>query len=611
VDPVKDILTLAVTTLDDLYGLKVEPQSLVISPTRPEYEGQYTLVTFPLAKQLKKSPEEVGAAIGEALVNMRTLISGFQAVKGFLNLSLSDTYWMSVVEYLEGNAESWKSPAKDERVLVEFSSPNTNKPLHLGHIRNILLGWSTSKILEAAGYSVVRVQIVNDRGIAICKSMLAWQRFCAGDTPESTGVKPDHFVGQWYVRFEEEFRKEYSAWQSSADGMSKLNELGEGKDAQTFFAGYKNTYFNEISALGLQAREMLKQWEAGDPETIALWKRMNSWVYAGFDETYARLGVEFDKLYYESDTWELGKEMVMQGLAKGAFYRKDDGSIWVDLEDLGLDKKILLRSDGTSVYITQDLGTAHLRYQDFKAQRMVYVVADEQDYHFQALFGTLKKLNEPYADGLYHLNYGMVDLPSGKMKSREGTVVDADDLMDTVFEEARKAAADRGEIDGMEDAERQDILRKISLAALKYFILRVDPRKRMLFDPAESVDLQGQTGPYIQNAYVRIRSILARTTQMSESDDGYTMNQDEKRLLSEVLALPETIRQAANQYSPALLAQYCYNLAKAFHRYYHDYRVLNAETEQARTFRIRLVTQVADVLRNAMELLGIEMPEKM
>ncbi len=610
-DPVKDILTLAVTTLDDLYGLKVEPQSLVISPTRPEYEGQYTLVTFPLAKQLKKSPEEVGAAIGEALVNMRTLISGFQAVKGFLNLSLSDTYWMSVVEYLEGNAESWKSPAKDERVLVEFSSPNTNKPLHLGHIRNILLGWSTSKILEAAGYSVVRVQIVNDRGIAICKSMLAWQRFCAGDTPESTGVKPDHFVGQWYVRFEEEFRKEYSAWQSSADGMSKLNELGEGKDAQTFFAGYKNTYFNEISALGLQAREMLKQWEAGDPETIALWKRMNSWVYAGFDETYARLGVEFDKLYYESDTWELGKEMVMQGLAKGAFYRKDDGSIWVDLEDLGLDKKILLRSDGTSVYITQDLGTAHLRYQDFKAQRMVYVVADEQDYHFQALFGTLKKLNEPYADGLYHLNYGMVDLPSGKMKSREGTVVDADDLMDTVFEEARKAAADRGEIDGMEDAERQDILRKISLAALKYFILRVDPRKRMLFDPAESVDLQGQTGPYIQNAYVRIRSILARTTQMSESDDGYTMNQDEKRLLSEVLALPETIRQAANQYSPALLAQYCYNLAKAFHRYYHDYRVLNAETEQARTFRIRLVTQVADVLRNAMELLGIEMPEKM
>ncbi len=609
--PISDVNRLIVTAVDAIYGHQVEPDSLVINQTRSEYEGQYTVVTFPLAKQLKKNPEEVGKAIGEYLVGQNSFVSAFQVVKGFLNLSLSDAYWFSVSEFLVKHPDSWKAPAKNERVLVEFASPNTNKPLHLGHIRNILLGWSTSRILDASGFDVRRVQIVNDRGIAICKSMLAWQKYGAGQTPESTNIKPDHFVGKWYVRFEEEFRKEYSAWQFSADGILKYEELARGRDEATFFAEHKNTYFNEDSVLGLEAREMLKRWEAGDPDTIALWKRMNAWVYEGFEKTYARLGVSFDKLYYESDTWELGKAMVMEGVKQSAFYQKEDGSVWVNLEEQGLDHKILLRSDGTSVYITQDLGTAHLRFEEFGAQRMVYVVADEQDYHFHALFGTLKKLKEPYADGLHHLSYGMVDLPSGKMKSREGTVVDADDLLDTVYAEAEKAAADRGEITGLTEAEQKENLRKISLSALKFFILRVDPKKRMLFDPAESVDLQGQTGPYIQNAYVRVRSILARTEGMSGNYDGYSLNEDEKRLLSEVSALPEVVAQAADQYSPSVVAQYCYNLAKSFHRYYHEYRVLNAETEQARAFRIQLVTQVAHVLKEAMDLLGIEMPEKM
>ncbi|HLF65625.1 MAG TPA: arginine--tRNA ligase [Saprospiraceae bacterium] len=609
--PISDVNNLIVTAVEAIYRHQVDPQSLVINQTRPEYDGQYTVVTFPLAKQLKKNPEDVGKAIGEKLVAQGSIVSSFQVVKGFLNLSLTDVYWQQVLEYMEAHPDAWKSPPRHEKVLVEFSSPNTNKPLHLGHIRNILLGWATSKILAANGFDVVRVQIINDRGIAICKSMLAWQKYAGGQTPESTGIKPDHFVGDWYVRFEEEFQKEYKSWQLSAPGVLKYEERAKGRDEATFFSEYKNTYFNEDSILGREAREMLKQWEAGDPDTIALWKRMNNWVYEGFEKTYAHLGISFDKLYYESETWQLGKEMVMEGLKKGLFYQKEDGSLWVDLEDQGLDHKILLRSDGTSVYITQDLGTAHLRYKEFGARRMVYVVADEQDYHFQALFGTLKKLKEPYADGLHHLSYGMVDLPSGKMKSREGTVVDADDLLETVKAEAHKAAADRGEITGMTEDEQNEVIRKISLAALKFFILRVDPHKRMLFDPAESVDLQGQTGPYIQNAYVRIRSILARTDGMDIPSDGYMLKEDEKRLISVVAALPDILNEAAAQYSPSTVAQYCYNLAKSFHRYYHEYRVLNAETDQARAFRIKLVTQVAHVLHEAMELLGIEMPEKM
>jgi arginyl-tRNA synthetase len=594
-----------------LYSKEVDASTLVINPIKPDFEGEYTLVTFSLSKALGKAPDVIGTDLGHYLVEHEPMIAAFQVVKGFLNLTLSDPYWSSVLADLESNSESWKGESKSERVVVEFASPNTNKPLHLGHIRNILLGWSMSQILEAAGYEVSKVQIINDRGIAICKSMLAWQIYGGGATPDSEKMKPDHFVGHWYVLFEKEFKEEYKAWQVSEAGQTTYDSVARGRDQATFFTEYKNTYFNEHSVLGRQAREMLYRWEAGDADTLALWKQMNDWVYTGFDATYERLGVSFDKLYYESNTWQLGKSMVADGLKKELFYQKEDGSVWVDLEDQGLDHKILLRSDGTSVYITQDLGTAHLRYEDMGVDRMIYVVADEQDYHFQVLFAALKKLGEPYADGLHHLSYGMVDLPSGKMKSREGTVVDADELMDTVFEEAHKATQDRGEIGTLTPDEQRQIIENISLGALKYFILRVDPKKRMLFDPTESVDLQGQTGPYIQNAYVRINSILNRGGADVYESGAYALHVDERRLLSELIAFGDVVEDAARQYNPSLVAQYCYSLSKAFHRFYHDHRVLNAETEAAKAFRLRLIPQIAHVLKQGMHLLGIGMPDKM
>ena len=507
-----------------------------------------------------------------------------------------------------GNASTTRflKPLQEkQKVLVEFASPNTNKPLHLGHIRNILLGWSTSKILQACGHDVKRVQIVNDRGIAICKSMLAWQKFGEGATPQSTGIKSDHFVGDWYVRFEKEFTAEYKAWQETAAAKDLYSKRKETENTeQEFFKGYKNHYFNTASILGGEARELLLKWEAHDPDTIALWKKMNGWVYEGFEETYASLGVTFDKLYFESDTYLLGKDLIEDGLKQGSFYKKDDGSVWVDLTDAGLDHKLLLRSDGTSVYMTQDLGTAQERYHDFGAERMVYVVADEQNYHFQALFAIMAKLRAPYAKGLYHLSYGMVELPEGKMKSREGTVVDADDLMADVIEEARQAAAERE----MTDPE---IVRRIGMAALKYFMIKVDPRKRMTFDPKASVDLQGQTGPYIQNAYVRIQSILRKAGDTRGSYEGYVLNDDEKLLLNMLGQCPHIIDSAAKEYSPALVANYAFALAKEYHRYYHDVKVLQAETEAAKEFRLILIKLIADVLRHTMDLLGIEMPERM
>jgi len=495
-------------------------------------------------------------------------------------------------------------------VLVEFSSPNTNKPLHLGHIRNILLGWSMSRILEAVGNDVKRVQIVNNRGIAICKSMLAWKLFGEGETPDSANVKADHFVGHWYVRFEQEFQKEYAEWQQSDIAESLL--AGSDMEDGAFFKSYKNKYFNEYSEVGKQAKDLLLKWENEDSETLNLWRMMNGWVYRGFDETYERLQVSFDKLYYESETYLLGKEMVEQGLESGVFFKKNDGSVWVDLTDAGMDEKILLRSDGTSVYLTQDLGTAHLRYQDFGTERMIYVVADEQNYHFKVLFETLKRLDEPYAEGLYHLSYGMVDLPEGRMKSREGTVVDADDLLDEVYEEARKAAAERGEIEGLSEEKQDEIIRKISIAALKYFIIKVDPKRRMTFNPADSVDMQGQTGPYIQNAYVRIQSIMRKAGGRPDTVAGdYTLNQEERDLLTQLSEYSQLVVSAAEQYNPGLIANFCYQLAKTLHRYYHDYRILNAETETARDHRLLLIEQVSAILKNGMHLLGIEMPERM
>jgi arginyl-tRNA synthetase len=502
--------------------------------------------------------------------------------------------------------------------MIEYCSPNTNKPLHLGHIRNILLGWSCSKLYEAAGFEVIKVQIINDRGIAICKSMLAWQKWGKSATPDSEGVKSDHFVGDYYVMFEKQFREEYKNWQQTDEAQKIASVKAPGIAAEEFFAGFKNTYFNENSQLGREAREMLQRWEAHDPATIELWKQMNGWVYDGFKETYRKLGVSFDKYYYESDTYLLGRDTVEKGLASSAFYRKEDGSVWVDLTDVKLDHKVLLRSDGTSVYITQDLGTAQMRYRDFGAEKMVYVVADEQNYHFEVLFEILKRLGEPYADGLYHLNYGMVDLPTGKMKSREGTVVDADDLLAEVTNEARETAKERGEITSLSQKEQEDIIGKIALAALKFHIIKVHPKKRMVFDPRESVDLQGQTGPYVQNAYVRIRSVLRKAKETGISlDDTHaagiyqSLEVQEKDLVQLIYGYPGILQAATNDFDPSLVANYCYDLAKGFHKFYTDYSILKGKDAMEIAFRLQLCRAVANTLRSGMELLGIEMPERM
>ncbi|MEL6141032.1 MAG: arginine--tRNA ligase, partial [Bacteroidota bacterium] len=457
-------------------------------------------------------------------------------------------------------------------------------------------------------------QIINDRGIAICKSMLAWQRFGEGATPESTGIKPDHFVGKFYVRFEKEFRAEYKSWQESPIGQALYKEKAKPEQSEeAFFKAYKNAYFNTHSALGQAAKEMLQKWEQGDSDTVALWKKMNNWVYEGFATTYQRLGVSFDKLYYESNTYLLGKDMIEKGIEKGVFYKKEDGSTWVDLSDAKLDQKAVLRSDGTSLYITQDLGTARLRYDDFGVDKMVYVVADEQNYHFQVLFEILKRLEEPYAEGLHHLNYGMVDLPTGRMKSREGTVVDADDLMDEVIKEARLASEERETTSELSHEEREEIIRSIGLAALKFFIVKVNPKKRMVFNPKESVDMQGQTGPYVQNAYVRTRAVHRKAGERDLSiAANYTdLQEGETSLISQLYDFPGIVQEAAENYDPSIIANYCYELAKAFHKFWHDYSILNAETEAAVAFRLALCTGVGNVLNTGMNLLGIEMPERM
>lgn len=599
-----------------LYDVAVEPSDITLTTTRKEFEGDYTIVVFPLTKWVKKAPDAIGQELGEYLQANLPAIAGFNVVKGFLNLVLADKVWAGFLEETWPREDYGRRPSTGEKVMVEYCSPNTNKPLHLGHVRNILLGWSTFKILEAAGYEVVRVQIINDRGIAICKSMLAWQKFAGSATPESAGIKSDHFVGDYYVEFEKRFREEYLAWQET-DAAAAVYEAGakEGQSREQFFKDYKDRYFNEYSVLGREAADMLRRWESGDAETLALWKRMNDWVYHGFEETFATIGVSFDKYYYESDTYLLGKDMVEEGLTKGIFYRQNDGSVWVNLEDVGMDQKVLQRRDGTSVYITQDLGTARLRYDDFGISRMVYVVADEQNYHFQALFEVLKKMQEPYAGGLYHLAYGMVDLPTGKMKSREGTVVDADDLIAEVIAEARAGSQERGTLADLSAEEQEAIVRKIGLAALKFHIIKVQPKKRMVFDPKESVDLQGQTGPYIQNAYVRIRSVLRKAEEESihlpASASYTTLEEQEKELLRALYEFPDIIARAASDYDPSHVAGYAYNLAKSFHKFYHDHSILRAENEAAKAFRIKLARMVSHVLKTGMDVLGIEMPEKM
>ena len=597
----------------ELYQETVESEGVNITVTRKEFEGDYTIVVFPFTRMAKKKPEQIGQDLGEFLkANVEEVID-FNVIKGFLNLVVSDSYWKSFLLNLKNDNTFGQQPANGKKVLVEFSSPNTNKPLHLGHIRNILLGWSCSKILKAAGYEVINTQIVNDRGIAICRSMLAWQKFGEGQTPESTGIKGDHFVGQYYVRFATEFKKEYAAWQTSEKGQAVLAEQkSEKQTEEAFFKKYKDKYFNEYSELGKEAKALLIKWEANDPEVRALWAKMNGWVYDGFEKTYETLGVDFDKLYYESDTYLLGKDMIDKGLETKVF-QQENKRIFADLEEVKLGVKTVIKSDGTSTYTSQDIGTAAIRYQDYKMDSCVYVVADEQDNHFQVLFEILKRLEEPYAANLYHLSYGMVDLPTGKMKSREGTVVDADDLMQEVQKEASASATESGSIVDLPQDEQDEIVRKIGLSALKYFILKVNPRKRMVFDPKESVDMQGNTGPYIQNAYVRSQSVLRKAADADTSlATNYTdLAKLERGIIAMIYEYPALVKTAAENYDPSMIASFCYDLAKTFHKFYHDHPILKAESEEAKAFRLEICKAVGNSLNHGMNLLGIEMPERM
>ncbi|HPR00523.1 MAG TPA: arginine--tRNA ligase [Saprospiraceae bacterium] len=596
--------------LEEKYQYQVDSGTIVVTPTKREFSGDFTVVLFPFVKALRTNPVQLGEAIGADLIS-QSWITAYEVKGGFLNLTLANSIWTELLDTVNIAARTL-DPAR--KIIIEYSSPNTNKPLHLGHIRNILLGWSCVQIYKAIGYQVIKTQVINDRGIAICKSMLAWKLFGEEKTPASTRTKGDHFVGEYYVLFNSKLDEEYKSWQQSDEAQTiYITGKKEEQTAADFFKTYANTYFNEYSQLGRQAKEMLLKWEAGDPDTLELWNRMNNWVYDGFNKTYAELGVDFDTIYYESETYLLGKESVDQGLEKGIFYRNSDGSVWIDLEDAGMDKKILLRSDGTSVYMTQDIGTAQHRYQDYHFDRMVYVVGDEQEYHFKVLFEILKRLGEPYADQLFHLAYGMVDLPTGKMKSREGTVVDADDLVAEILGEARKAAEERGELVDLPPQEQEKIIRNIALGALKFFILKVNAKKRMVFNPEDSLDLQGQTGPYVQNAYVRIRSILRKADLMTIPSvyAGYQLGTEERELIALLLQYWETLEQAANNFDPSGVANYAYQLAKSFHRYYHDVSILRAESEEAMAFRFVLIRKIAMVLELAMEMLGIEMPDRM
>ncbi len=611
IDQLKAGVTAGIT---NLYGAEVDTSTVNLSVTRKEFDGDYTVVVFPYTRMAKKKPDQIGEELGQYMVANVSDVTDFNVIKGFLNLSVADTYWTGFLNDIVAQEGYGKQAPNGRKIMVEFSSPNTNKPLHLGHIRNILLGWSCSKIYDAAGYEVIKVQIVNDRGIAICRSMIAWQEFGNGETPESAGLKGDHFVGKYYVKFAQEFKTEYKEWQFSKEAEALYtSKKKEGQSEEDFFKAYQNDYFNEYSVLGKGAKEMLVKWEAEDPEVRALWKKMNGWVLGGFDATYSKLGVEFDKLYFESDTYLLGKELIQKGLASGVLHQ-DGKRVWTDLESIGLAKKTIIKSDGTSTYTSQDLGTAQMRYDDYGAEKVVYVVGDEQISHFQGVFEILKRLEEPYADGLYHLAYGMVDLPTGRMKSREGTVVDADDLVAEVIAEAKKGALERGELAGFSEEQQADLFRKIGLGALKYFILKVNPRKRMTFNPKESVDFLGDTGPYIQYAFVRCSGIArkAKEVNMALAKEYTTLHPQEKAVIIHLFQFPDTITEAAKNYDPSLVAAYCYDLARLYSKFYNSgLSVIDAESDAAQAFRLQLSAAVANTLNTGMDLLGIEMPERM
>lgn len=585
------IIDAAVKAIKHLYQTDVAPAAIGLQETRKEFEGQITIVTFPFTKFSRKGPEQTGAEIGEYLKNELKEVSAFNVIKGFLNISISDEYWIDQLYNKILPDDFALAKPNGQKVMVEYSSPNTNKPLHLGHIRNNLLGFSVAQILAAAGYDVVKVNLVNDRGIHICKSMLAWQKFGNGETPESSGLKGDHLVGKYYVLFDKAYK-------------TQIEELKA--EGQTEEEAKKNAPFIK------EAQQMLQKWEAGDAEVINLWKTMNEWVYAGFTETYKQLGVDFDKYYYESNTYLLGKDIIEEGLQKEVFFKKPDGSVWIDLTADGLDEKLVLRSDGTSVYITQDLGTAQLKYNDFHMDRSIYVVGNEQDYHFKVLFLILNKLGKAGAGGLFHLSYGMVDLPSGKMKSREGTVVDADDLMAEMETTAKQQTEAMGKVDAFTEEDKLALYHTIGMGALKYFLLKVDPKKRLLFDPNESVDFQGHTGPFIQYTHARIKSVLSRVEYQPNKNIEITeLSGVERDLIVLLSQFPTVIKEAANGYSPAVIANYVYELAKAYNKFYHEKSILQAEDEVLKQFRLQLSASSAKVISKAMALLGIDVPERM
>ncbi len=578
--------------LKSLYDLNNE--KIILQKTRKEFEGDYTLTTFNLAKNTGKKPDELADEIGKYLKNNTREVENYEVVKGFLNIRLSDSFWLSFLkECISSNYQGLKEPNSSGKViLLEYSSPNTNKPLHLGHIRNNLLGYSVAEILKAVGHQVIKTNLVNDRGIHICKSMLAWQRFGNGETPQSAGIKGDHLVGKYYVEFDKAYKMQ----------IKELIEKGIEKEEA-----------EKTAPLMLEAQEMLRKWEKGDEQIIALWKKMNEWVYEGFAETYKTLGVDFDKIYYESETYLYGKEVIKEGLDKKVFYKKEDGSIRIDLTAEGLDEKVVLRADGTSVYITQDIGTAIIRFKDYpNITQAIYTVGNEQDYHFKTLFKILEKLGYHWAKECYHLSYGMVELPEGKMKSREGTVVDADDLLKEMFETAKKTTDELGKVDEFSREELEKLYKTIGLGALKYFILKVDPKKKMLFNPKESIDFNGHTGPFIQYTHARIKSVLRKAeTENNPVDATIQLNRSERELIKYIYEFEASVEESANNYNPAIIANFIYELAKEFNRFYHDYSILKEENAAIKKMRLELIKKCAEIIKNGMLLLGISVPEKM
>lgn len=591
------ILTTIEKILFDLYQIDNKLDAFSLQRTKKEFEGDYTIVVFPFVKQAKRSPEQIGQEIGTLLVErIPELISNFNVVKGFLNFSISKKYWIEYLQNcIQNGVNQGQNSASDKVTLIEFSSPNTNKPLHLGHVRNNLLGCAVANILDAVGKKVYRVNLVNDRGIHICKSMLAWQKFGNGETPETSGLKGDHLVGKYYVEFDKHLKEEVKALQSK---------------------GIDEEVAKKSAPLLLEAQEMLRKWENNDPEVRLLWEQMNQWVYEGFEKTYSRMGIHFNKTYYESETYLLGKAIVEEGLSNGQLYQKEDGSVWVDLTAEGLDEKLLLRSDGTSVYMTQDLGTAQLRYNEFHPNEMIYVVGNEQNYHFDVLKLVLsKKLNQSFGDTIYHLSYGMVELPEGKMKSREGTVVDADDLMESMYLEAKNSTEELGKFN-FEEKEAQNLYEMIGMGALKYFILKVDPKKNMLFNPAESIDFNGNTGPFIQYTHARIKSMLRKSIENNIETNTLTnahdlLNNNEIEIIKIIKEYPNVLENAANNHSPALVANYIFELAKEFNRFYQENPIFKEENESLRIIRLQLSQVCAEIIKQGMRLLGIDVPERM